>query len=49
VRLVQVLKSVQQYEFEDPYEQVREVTVPAAGEAIVDFELELRPEVRATN
>jgi plastocyanin len=49
VRLTQVLKSVQQYEFEAPYEQTREVTVSAAGEAVLDFQLELRSDVRATH
>jgi hypothetical protein len=48
VRLTQVLKSVQRYEFEPPYEVSREVVVPAAGETVVDFDFELRPTRTAT-
>lgn len=42
VRLTRVLKSVQQYEFEEPYEVTREVVVSPDAPAQVDFELALR-------
>jgi hypothetical protein len=48
VRLTQVLKSVQRYEFEAPYEVSREVVVPGAGEAVVEFDFELRPTLTTT-
>ncbi len=43
VTLKRNLKSLQRYEYEDPYEVIQEVTVPANGEAVVDFSLVLRP------
>jgi plastocyanin len=49
VRLTQVLKSVQQYEFEAPYEAVQEVAVAANGGAQVDFEFELRRDGQPAN
>ncbi len=43
VRLTRVIPSLQQYEYESPYETTQQVTVPARGEVVVNFELELRP------
>jgi plastocyanin len=42
VTLKRVLASLQQFEYEDPYEQTSQVVVPAGGEALLDFDLELR-------
>lgn len=42
VRLTRVIPSLQQYEYEAPYELTQEVVVPANGEAVVNFALELR-------
>jgi plastocyanin len=44
VRLTRVVTSLQRYEYEDPYESTQTVTVPAGGEAVVTFDLALRPE-----
>jgi hypothetical protein len=43
VRLTNVFASVQQYEYEVPYELTQEVEVPATGDVEVNFDLELRP------
>ena len=37
------IKTLQRYEYEDPYEITQDVTVPANGEAVVNFEMALRP------
>ena len=37
------IKSLQRYEYEEPYEITQEVTVTADGEAVVNFDLTLRP------
>jgi plastocyanin len=42
VILKQNIKSLQRYDYEPPYEVTQEVTVPANGEAVVDFDLALR-------
>jgi plastocyanin len=42
VRLTNIFASVQQYEYEPPYEETREVVVPASGDITIDFELALR-------
>jgi len=42
VRVLRELQALQRLEYEPPYEEVREVTVPAGGEARVDWALELR-------
>ena len=42
IRLKQVFASVQQYEYEEPYEADREVVVPADGTVQVDFDFSLR-------
>jgi hypothetical protein len=42
VRLTNVFKSVQQFEYEEPYEETRPVTVAAGREVEVDFDLVLR-------
>jgi plastocyanin len=42
VRLKQIFKSVQQYEYEEPYQIKQEVVVPEGGEATVNFSFELR-------
>ena len=42
VRLMNVFASVQQYEYEAPYELTQQVEVPAAGGVDVSFNLELR-------
>jgi hypothetical protein len=42
VRLTNVFASVQQYEYEEPYELAQEVTVPATGDVEASFDLELR-------
>jgi plastocyanin len=43
VRLKRNDKTLQKYEYEEPYETSQEVKVEANGEAIVNFNLELRP------
>jgi len=43
VRLSRVIPSLQVYEYEEPYESTQQVVVPANGEAVVNFSLELRP------
>lgn len=42
VRLKQIFKSVQQYEYEEPYQIRQEVVVPQDAEATVNFSFELR-------
>ena len=42
VILRQNIKSLQRYEYEEPYETTQEVTVEANGEAVVNFDLALR-------
>jgi hypothetical protein len=42
VRLTNIFASLQQYEYEAPYELTRELQVPAAGDVQVDFDFELR-------
>jgi len=42
VILKQNIKSLQRYEYEEPYETTQEVTVEANGETVVNFELALR-------
>lgn len=42
VKVVRRLESLERIEYEPPYEAVRDVTVPAGGEARVELELELR-------
>jgi plastocyanin len=42
VALKQNIKSLQRYEYEQPYETTQDVTVEANGEAVVNFDLVLR-------
>ena len=42
IRLKRNIKTLQRYEYEEPYEITKEVVVPADGEMVVDFELSLR-------
>jgi plastocyanin len=42
VTLKRNIKSLQRYEYEDPYEVIQEVNVNADGEAVVNFDLALR-------
>lgn len=42
IRLTRIIPSLQQFEFEAPYETAQEVVVPENGEAVVNFSLELR-------
>jgi hypothetical protein len=42
VRLKRNLKTMQRYEYEEPYETTQEVKVEANGEAVVNFDLMLR-------
>src|SRR5215813_6366965 len=42
VTLKRNIKTLQRYEYEDPYETIQEVTVQANGEAVVNFDLVLR-------
>lgn len=42
VRLKRNIKTLQRYEYEDPYEVVQEVKVEANGEAVVNFDFALR-------
>lgn len=42
VRVERVIESLQRYEYEAPYAITKEVTVPPAGEVMVNFELSLR-------
>ncbi|MGE5233239.1 MAG: hypothetical protein ACM3OB_03940, partial [Acidobacteriota bacterium] len=42
VRVLREIQALQRLEYEPPYEEVREVTVPAGGEVRVDWALELR-------
>jgi hypothetical protein len=43
VTLKRNIKTLQRYEYEDPYEITQDVTVPANGEAVVNFDMALRP------
>jgi hypothetical protein len=43
VRMTRNIKSLQRYEYEEPYETTQDVTVIANGEAVVNFDLALRP------
>lgn len=43
VRMTRNIKTLQRYEYEAPYEITQEVTVPANGEAVVNFDMALRP------
>src|SRR5262245_57434347 len=42
VTLKRNIKTLQRYEYEDPYEVTQDVTVQAGGEAVVNFDLVLR-------
>jgi hypothetical protein len=42
IALTRVLASLQRYEYEEPYEVTQQVEVPAGGEAVVTFALQLR-------
>jgi hypothetical protein len=42
VKLKRNIKTMQRYEFEEPYESMQEVKVEANGEAVVNFDLSLR-------
>jgi hypothetical protein len=42
IRLKRVLRALQRYEYEDPYEITRQVVVEPGKETVVDFELALR-------
>jgi plastocyanin len=42
IRLTRIIPSLQQYEYEAPYEATEDVVVPENGEAVVNFALELR-------
>jgi len=44
VTLKRNIKSLQRFEYEDPYEITQDVTVQAAAEAVVNFDLALRKE-----
>ena len=43
VTLKRILKTFQRYEFEDAYELTQEVVVPPGGDAVVNFDMALRP------
>jgi hypothetical protein len=43
VKMTRNIKSLQRYEYEDPYEMTRDVTVTPNGEAMVSFDMTLRP------
>jgi plastocyanin len=43
VTLKRNIKTLQRYEYEDPYEITQEVTVPANSEVMVNFDMALRP------
>src|SRR5206468_12319397 len=43
VTLKRNIKSLQRYEYEDPYEVTQDVTVQAGSDAVVNFDLALRP------
>ena len=43
VRLTKNIKSLQRYEYEEPYEITQDVTVPANGETVINFDMTLRP------
>jgi plastocyanin len=43
VTIKKIHKGLQLYEYEEPYEIVKDVVVEAGGESAIDFELELRP------
>ena len=38
-----MIPSLQIFEYEDPYEAIEQVVVPANGEAVANFSFELRP------
>jgi hypothetical protein len=42
VRLKRVIPSLQQYEYEDPYEDVQQVVVPPNGDTAVNFAFQVR-------
>ena len=42
IRLERNLKSLQRYEYEEPYERTREVVVTEGAETVVEIELSLR-------
>lgn len=42
VILKQNIRALQRYEYEDPYEEAKDVTVQANGETVIDFDLVLR-------
>jgi plastocyanin len=43
VHLTRIVRSLQRYDYEDPYEVSREVTVTEGVETVVNFDLTLRP------
>jgi hypothetical protein len=43
IRAERIIESLQRYEYEPPYTLSKDVSVPAAGEATVTFEIALRP------
>lgn len=49
VRLKRNIKTLQRYEYEEPYETIQEVKVEANGEAVVNFDLVLRPPVSSSD
>ncbi len=42
IRLTRIIPSLQQYEYEAPYEATQDVVVAENGETVVNFSLELR-------
>jgi plastocyanin len=44
VNIRKIHKGLQIYEYEEPYEITKEIVVPPNGEAVIDFDLELRAE-----
>jgi plastocyanin len=43
VSMTRNIKTLQRYEYEAPYEMTQDVTVPANGETVVNFDMSLRP------
>ena len=43
VRLERIVRSLQRYDYEEPYEITQEVTVEADTETLVAFQMTLRP------
>lgn len=43
VRMTRNIKTLQRYEYEEPYEITQDVTVTANGETVVNFDMALRP------